>query len=260
VNIVGIWEQGKFENAQAQTVVTSKMVLVMSGTKSQIDNFEQLCHIHEFPDAPVVIIGAGRVGRAVANTLHERGIDYRIIDKDPERMPNSNKLVIGNAANPETLKKAGIEKSPAVIITTQDDDTNIYLTIYCRKRYPDIQIISRTSLKRNISTLRRAGVDFVISYASMGAEKIFNSLKRSDILMVAEGLDVFRIKTPPPLVGKLIRDTSIRRDTGCNIIAVHSDGQSHINPESHVVLKPNSELVLIGTDEAENCFLKLYSE
>ena len=29
----------------------------------------------------------------------------------------------------------------AVIITTGNDDTNIYLTIYCRKLHPDIQII-----------------------------------------------------------------------------------------------------------------------
>jgi len=260
VNIVGIWERGIFENAQAQTVVKSKMVLVMSGTRSQIDSFEQLCHTDVMPDTPVVIIGAGRVGRATANAMQERGIDYRIIDINRERIQNSIKFVNGNATNPEVLKKAGIEKAPAIIITTRDDDTNIFLTIYCRKRYPDIQIISRTSLKRNISTLRRAGVDFVISYASMGAEKIFNSLKRSDIFMVAEGLDVFRIKTPIPLTGKLIRDTSIRRDTGCNIIAVHTDSQSYINPESHVVLNPNSELVLIGTDEAENRFLKLYAK
>lgn len=260
VNIVGLWERGKFENAQAQTVITSKMVLVLSGTRSQIDHFEKLCHTNEIPDAPVVIVGAGRVGRSVAKTLQERGIDSRIIDKDPERMQDGGNYVVGNAANPEVLKKAGIETAPAIIITTQDDETNIYLTIYCRKQYPDIQIISRTRLKRNISTLRRAGVDYVISYASMGAEKIFNSLKRSDILMVAEGLDVFRIKTPAPLIGKLIRDTSIRMDTGCNIVAVHTKGQSYINPESHVVLNPDSELVLIGTDEAENRFLQLYSE
>ncbi len=260
VNIVGIWERGKFENAQALTRIESKMVLVLSGLRSQLDRFEQLCQVNTMPETPVVIIGAGRVGRAAANTLKKRGIDYRIIDMDNEKKQSSNKFVIGNAANPDVLKAAGIEQAPAVIITTRDDDTNIYLTIYCRKQYSDIQIISRTSLKRNISTLHRAGADFVISYASMGAEKIFNSLKRSDILMVAEGLDVFRIKTPTTLTGMVIRDTSIRQDTGCNIIAVHTDGQSHINPEADVVLTPNSELVLIGTDEAENRFLQLYTE
>ncbi len=260
VNIVGIWERGKFENAQADTVIKSKTVLVMSGTREQIDKFENLCHTEEFLTAPIVIIGAGRVGRAAANALQERGIDYRIIDQNRERLRDPRKFVNGNAANPDVLKKAGIDQAPAVIITTRDDDTNIYLTIYCRKRSPDIQIISRTSLKRNIGTLHRAGADFVISYASMGADKIFNLLKRSDILMVAEGLDVFRIKTPTVLTGKLIRDTTIRKDTGCNIIAVHAEGKSYVNPESHVVLHPGSELVLIGTDEAENRFLQLYAK
>ena len=51
---------------------------------------------------------------------------------------------------------------------TGNDDTNIYLTIYCRKLHPDIQIISRANRERNVSTLHRAGADFVASYASMG--------------------------------------------------------------------------------------------
>lgn len=260
VNVVGIWERGKFEIAQAQTVIQSKTVLVLTGTREQINKFEQVCRSHEIPTTPVVIIGGGRVGRATAKALQNRGIDYRIVEKLKDRMVDRTKLVTGNAANPAVLKKAMIDSSPAAIITTRDDDTNIYLTIYLRRRVPDIQLISRTSLKRNVNTLHRAGADFVISYASMGADKIFNLLKRSDILMIAEGLDVFRIKTPKALTGKYIHETTVRADTGCNIVSVHTEGATFINPESHVELKENSELVLIGTDEAENRFLQLYAE
>ena len=36
-------------------------------------------------------------------------------------------LVLGNAADLGVLTEAGIEETPSVIITTHDDDLNVYL-------------------------------------------------------------------------------------------------------------------------------------
>ena len=93
-------------------------------------------------------------------------------------------------ARPTTRRsrRAGIDHAPAIVITPHDDDMNIYLTIYCRRLRPDIQIISRATRERNVSTLHRAGADFVLSYASMGATTIFNYLRRAGVVVIAEGL------------------------------------------------------------------------
>ena len=92
--------------------------------------------------------------------------------------------------------RAGIKKAPSIIITTHDDPTNIYLTIYCRRLSPDIQIICRANLERNISKLHTAGADLVMSYASMAANTILNLLKPGELLMLAEGLNIFRVVVP----------------------------------------------------------------
>src|SRR5690606_35979816 len=136
-------------------------------------------------------------GRATGQALAERHQEYRIVERLPERVPFAarDNYVIGDAGDLEVLEKAGIKEAPAVIITTHDDDISIYLTIFCRRLRSDIQIISRATHERNVSTLHRAGADFVMSYASMGSNIIFNLLKRSDVLMLAEGLNVFRMKT-----------------------------------------------------------------
>ena len=127
------------------------------------------------------------MGRATARALAKRGLKYVIVEELPERIRNEKYYVQGSAARIDVLEKANIADASAVIITTGNDDTNIYLTIYCRKLHPDIQIISRANRERNVSTLHRAGADFVASYASMGANIISNLLKHSDILMLAEG-------------------------------------------------------------------------
>ena len=49
-----------------------------------------------------------------------------------------------------------------MVITTHDDDVNVYLAIYCRRLRPDIAIVARANLDRNVSTLYRAGADAVL--------------------------------------------------------------------------------------------------
>jgi Trk K+ transport system NAD-binding subunit len=44
-----------------------------------------------------------------------------------------DRLVLGNAADREVLIRAGIRKAPSVVLTTHDDATNVYLTLYCRR-------------------------------------------------------------------------------------------------------------------------------
>ncbi len=88
-----------------------------------------------------------------------------------------------------------------MVITTHDDDVNVYLAIYCRLLRPDIQVIARANLDRNVSTLYRAGADAVLSYASTGADAIWNKLRPEHSLLLAEGLEVFRAPASPELVG-----------------------------------------------------------
>lgn len=260
VSVVGVWERGKFQSAQPDTPISSTTVLVMAGAESQIARYNQTFKIAEVNEAPIVIIGGGRVGRSTGRALAERKIDYRIVEKDKTRIKDSSKTILGDAADLEVLKQAGIDDTTCVIITTHDDDVNVYLTIYCRLLRPDIQIITRSTLERNLGTLHRAGADFVMSYASMGANTILNLLKRSDILMVAEGLDLIKVRVPKPLVGKTISESSVRKETGCTIIAVNQDDYMNINPDPDMVLEEGAEIILIGTVDAENKFFEIYAD
>ncbi|GAA4297367.1 potassium channel family protein [Nibribacter koreensis] len=258
VNVVGVWERGKFQAAQAETLITDHTVLVLAGSKEQLKNYNRQYTIPQHTIAPIIIIGGGRVGRATGEALAARGLDYRIIEKAADRQKPNRHYILGNAADLEILKAAGIDEAPCVIITTHDDDVNVYLTIYCRRLRPDIQIITRSTLQRNLPTMHRAGADFVMSYASMGSNTIFNLLKRSDIVMVAEGLDLLQVKVPESLAGRSIAESSIRQETGCTIIAVRHEGSVVINPEPTYVLPPEAEIILIGTVDAENTFFNMY--
>ena len=258
LNVIGIWKRGQYEVPNAETRIDAVSVLVLAGSAQQICNYDELFCIYHVTSGSVIVVGGGRVGRSIARSLAERDVSYRIVETNPARILDQSTYVHGTAADLETLERAGIDQAPAIVITTHEDDMNIYLTIYCRRLKPDIQIISRATRERNVSTLHRAGADFVLSYASMGATAIFNYLRRAGVVVVAEGLHLAETRVPNALHGKTLAQASIRSQTGCNVVALRSGNGMTINPEPSTVLKSGAEIILIGSPEAEQRFVKLY--
>jgi voltage-gated potassium channel len=254
VSVVGIWNRGRFEPAGPNTIIQNTSVLVLAGSREQLDAYDALFCIYKSETGHVVIIGGGRVGRATANALDDKGIESRIIERLPERVRNPKKYVLGDASDFDVLEQAGIMTASAVVVTTHDDDMNVYLTIYCRKLRPDIQILGRAAAERNVSTLHRAGADFVLSYASIGANILLNLLHRIDTLLLAEGLNAFRVGMPPTLVGRSLAESKVRELTGCNVIAVAHGDEMEINPDGHRPLSADAELIVIGDAESEQRF------
>lgn len=260
VTVLGIWERGSFRPATAETVINPNSILLLAGTRAQLDAYDEAFVIYNVSVDPVLIIGGGRVGRAVARVLSERDVDWRIVEKNPALRFDKDRTIIGDAADREVLERAGIGKAPTVLITSHDDDLNVYLTIYCRTLRPNIQIISRTSLERNVATMHRAGADFVLSYASMAATELFNLLQRSNIVAIAEGLELFRHPTPDQLDGKTLAESRLRETTGCSVVGVRGDNALRANPPPDTRLEGGRELVLVGSAEACRRFLERYGE
>lgn len=258
VSIVGVWTRGEFTTGQEEVAIDAATTLVMAGSPAQLKEFDANYRAKDATATeahPVVIVGGGRVGRATARALDVRGIDYRIVEQLASRVRIPEKTVVGSASDKQTMIAAGIEIAPTVIVTTKDDETNIYLTLYSRLLRPDIQIISRATLERNVAPLHRAGSDMVISSASMGANALFNLLKRSDLLMIAEGLNVFKIAVPRALKGRTLGDAAIRRRTGATVIGIDDAHGTTTNPSLETVLPEDGEIVLIGNVDAETRFL-----
>lgn len=251
VTVVGMWERGRFEIPHADSLISPNSVLVLAGSDEHLGAYDRIVGTSYSFSSPAVILGGGRVGRATAEALKERGIAYRIVEQERDVAEKHEAYVFGSAADIHTLTRAGIHDAPSVFITTHDDDLNIYLTIYCRRLRPDIQIISRATLERNINKLHQAGADIVMSYAALAVNTIINILKPNEVVLLTEGLNVFRITLPPALEGKSLQEARLRERTGCSVVAIRTEGTMEISPNPYLPLKSGSELIIIGTAESE---------
>ncbi len=258
VSAIGVWDQGVFMIAVAGTRLGESSVLILAGSREQLDAYDRCYGTTTDPSGAVLVIGGGRVGRAAGRAFREAGTAHRIVEVDPARVPgDDDRYVVGDAADIEVLETAGIRTATGVLITTHDDDVNIYLALYCRRLRPDIRIVARSNLDRNVSTLYRAGADDVLSYATTGAAVMWNHFRGNDTLVVAEGLDVFRSEVPPPMRDKTLAESHIRTETGCNVVAIQRDGELIGNPAGDVVLDARTDLVLIGDATAQDRLAEL---
>ena len=251
----GVWDKGRLEVARPTTVPTVTSTFILAGRRSELDAYDDAFATQRRAEAPVIIIGGGRVGRAAGRALAAAGMRYWIVEQDEGRVRDPATYVVGDAAELAVLERAGIHETPSVLVTTHDDDINVYLTIYCRRLRPDVQIISRARLDRNVSTLHRAGADAVLSYAASGANAIWNLLSDDNTLQLAQGLDVFRVPVPKELVGRTIEQAHVRESTGCTVVGVVARGYLYSNPKPDVPLTADADLVLIGDDRSEDRFL-----
>ncbi|MCB0978066.1 MAG: NAD-binding protein [Acidimicrobiales bacterium] len=258
VHVVGTWRRGIYESATPDLVIDRDDTLILAGTRDQLDAYDEAFATTERQSAPVIVVGGGRVGRAAARALGSAGFPYKVVEKLPGRVPTDGHGIVGDAADHDVLVEAGITDAIAVLLTTHDDDVNVYLAIYCRRLRPDLQIISRAVLERNVATLHRAGADAVLSYPTLGANRVWNALGSEDALVLTEGLEVFRCPVPHSLRARRLDESRVREETGCTVVAVAVADELTVNPPGDTVLPADGDLVLIADPVAREAFAKRY--
>ena len=261
LNIVAVWERGRLFPANPDTMLSDHSVPVVVGTEDQVTELDALFVIYQTSDAPVLVIGGGNVGQAVAATLHERGTPVTILDRDAAlREPLArvaDRVVIGDASNVETVKSAGIDEARAVVLTTNDDSTNAFLAIYCRKLNETAHIISRISHDWNLEAIHRAGADFALSTGSLAVQSLMAMVRGGDLIVVGEGTEIFVERTPERLFGKALSESGIGASTGLNVVAIRENERFDANPSADTLLNEGSELVMLGNPEQRLRFQEL---
>jgi Trk K+ transport system NAD-binding subunit len=262
VNVVGVWERGRLLPARADTLLSEWSVPVVVGTEEQVKELNGLIELFDQNRNPVLVIGAGQVGLAVAGALKRKGVPVHLVEHEATAAAKTHgvadQVFVGEAADRELLERAGIDKAPSVVLTTNDDAVNIYLCIYCRRLNPHLRIISRVTHERNVEAIHRAGADFVLSYASLGRESVLALVQGRELIFVGEGVNFYMLDVPESLVGHSLRQSEIGAKTGLNVVAIESRGELRSNPPPDTPLDAESLLFAIGSSEQRRRFYDLF--
>jgi voltage-gated potassium channel len=258
LKVVGVWRNGRLRAARPDFTLTASCVPVVIGTPEQVAELDEVLVIYNPNPHPVIVLGGGKVGRAAARALKERGIRVHMVEKSSTSATGSeglvDRLIVGDAADRVVLEEAGIAHAPSILLTTHDDAMNIYLTVYCRRLNPNARILTRVTHERNIEAIQRAGADFVLSYASLGVHSVLAIVQQRQLVVLGEGADLFHIPVPPTLAGRTIADADISGRTGLNVIALHAGGDTISLVSADTRLAVGSTLIAVGATENRDLF------
>lgn len=136
----------------------------------------------------VIIVGAGRVGRLVADMLKEHDQHYVAIDSDADLIESAKRkgyrATFGDAARGDALSRLGVETSPAVVLTMDEPVLVERLTAKLRKAYPDLTIIARARDPEHAAELYRSGASDAVP------ETLESSLQLSEAVLTDIGVAV----------------------------------------------------------------------
>lgn len=136
---------------------------------------------------PVMIAGYGRVGQMLSAMLDARGLPYLAIERDIDivraKRIEGAAVYYGDASRPETLRRLGVARSAALVVTTDDGLAAEHIVSVARKEVPDLFILVRARDQRHALGLLERGADEVIP------ETVEAALQLAETLLIALGLD-----------------------------------------------------------------------
>ena len=201
----------------------------------------------------VMIIGAGRIGRALAVMLSRQGIYVKVIEKDQDRcdqmaaMLSGNSIAIrGDGTNIDLLADEGVKATDVVVCLTEDDKLNLMIALLA-KHMGAKKTVVRVYRTEYAELISKVGVDAVVSARLLSASEVLAFVRRGGVVSVsilegarAEAVEVI-VQEGARVAGRKLMDAGLPRE--CLVCAYVRDGQAVI-PNGHSVLMPGDRTIL----------------
>lgn len=129
----------------------------------------------------VLIVGAGRVGSAIARWLLAGDHEIAVIDKDPERCSAIEEelggvAVLGDATEATILAKAGANRADLLIATTRRDDENLVACQLAKHRFGAGRVVALVNVPEHVDLFARLGIDVTVNLTQLLVDRIQEDL------------------------------------------------------------------------------------
>jgi trk system potassium uptake protein TrkA len=163
---------------------------------------------------PIVIVGCGRVGMELAQSVAAQGYPVAVMDSNPkafDRLGSSfrGRMVQGDALDQEALKRAGIEGAHGLAAVTSSDSANIVTARIARDIYKVAHVVARVYDPARGPIYERLGLQTIAS-SSWGARRIEQLLLHPGLQSVVTAgngeVQVYEIAVPDAWDGRRLGD------------------------------------------------------
>ena len=131
----------------------------------------------------VIVVGFGAIGRMVAGQLRDAGEQVVVVDRidDLARQASAAAYLVvqGDAGvDDAALHQAGVERAKALVITTEDPDRKLSITLLAHSRNPKLKIAVTGANSPRGALLHRAGASQVVITDDLIADALVDGLSK----------------------------------------------------------------------------------
>ena len=207
-----------------------------------------------------ILCGFGRVGEEIGREFTTRGVDFVIVESNPEAIKRAEQrgylLVEGVATSDETLKEAGIERAQCLLAASDSDAENTFIVLTARAISPDTFIVSLTGNPQNGPRLLRAGAHRVFSpYIAAGRHMALSALQpilvgliNTTVVEPESGLLAeIEIAANGGLAGRTIEEVLMTSPTVVVLAIQRASGELSVGPQPYSPLDVGDKLIVKGS-------------
>ena len=201
------------------------------------------------------ILGLGKFGTTLAETLAKNGKQVLVIDADADRInaiaDNVTYAVIGDPTNEKVLRTAGVKDYQCAVVCTTEINENILLTIQLKEMGVQ-KVIARAINEGHHRVLEKIGANAIVFPERDSAEKLAFMLQKDNVTEYIDfhGYRIVEVRVPRAWVGKSLIDLELRSKYGVSILAViREDGEADIPPNPRRKFREDELVSVLGTEK-----------
>ena len=215
----------------------------------------------------IILVGCGKVGRALAKQLSDEGHNLTVIDRDPDKIRQMTDTLdimgfVGNGSSIAVLREAGLDEADVLIAVTGSDELNLLCSMFAKKagHCRAIARVRNPMYSHELEFIKQQmGISTIINPELTCAREISRLLRfpaASKVDTFADGrvrLIKFELTDSIPLDGVTLKD--LRGQMGFDILVCAIErGDDVMIPDGSFVLRTGDVVSFMATQEKAAAF------
>lgn len=205
------------------------------------------------PPDSVVVIGLGRFGGQVADSLVRLGHDVLGIDESAEIVQRwSDRLthvVQADSTDGEALRQIGVADYQRVVVGIGTDIEASVLTTLAVHEIGIPEIWAKAITAKHGKILAAVGANHVVYPEAEMGDRVAHLItsKMIDFIEFDDGFAIAKTAAPREAIGKTLADCQLRSRYGVTVIGVKMTGEDFTYAKPETVIPRGSTIIISGT-------------
>ena len=203
-----------------------------------------------------IVVGLGRFGRAIAETLCEAGEEVLGVDSDMDLVEDLRdtltQTIQMDAMDREALAALGIEDFDTAFVTMGSDIRASGTIVLLLKELGAKRVIAKAQDEFHGRMLEKLGADKVLFPERDMGRRIAHNLVSGNIidyLELSSDFSMVEIRPKPEWAERSLKDLELRSKWGMNVVAIRSGDSVNAMPRPDTVIHAGDVLLVVAGEE-----------